>query len=274
MRRVHQHALVQQVQAQRFESPHFSTVQETLAEETPIGLVYNASPHAVMMASPADLEDFAVGFSLTEGIVEQAGQVRLVDTLSVEHGISVQMLIPQGMADALDARQRVITGRSGCGLCGTSTLAAAIRPVRQVSRAAQITTETLFDAFARLQRVQPANHETGAVHAAGALLSDQTLLVREDVGRHNAVDKVLGAAARQGAEVLALLVTSRASYEIIHKAAQVNCPIVAAISAPTALAVRLAIEANITLAGFTRAPRLNLYSWPERLRNSARVDAL
>lgn len=232
---------------------------ETLAEETAVALVYNGHPHAVMMATPADLDDFALGFSLTEAIVETPEELRVVDRLVTAHGISLQMHVPQARFDALVQRGRSLTGRTGCGLCGTDTLEAAIRPVRGVA-ACGIDPGDLAPYFAELQALQPLNARTGAVHAAAVLDSEGGLHVREDVGRHNAIDKAVGAALRAGAAPRALLVTSRASYEVVHKAAQVGIGLVAAISAPTALAVRLAQEACVVLVGFARGSRYTVYA--------------
>jgi formate dehydrogenase accessory protein FdhD len=232
---------------------------ETLAEETAIALVYNGHPHAVMMATPGDLDDFALGFSLTEAIVAAPDELRLVDRLVTAHGISLQMLIPQARFDALEQRGRSLTGRTGCGLCGTDRLEAAIRPVRVVSRC-DLDPARLAPYFAELQAQQPLNARTGAVHAAAVLDADGQLYVREDVGRHNAIDKAVGAARRAGAQPQALLVTSRASYEVVHKAAEAGIGLVAAISAPTALAVRIADEAGLVLVGFARGSRYTVYS--------------
>ena len=233
---------------------------ETLAEETPVALVYNGLSHVVMMVTPADLDDFAYGFSLTEGIVESASEIAIVDRLETAHGISLEMRIPQVRFDALDQHSRNLTGRTGCGLCGAATLAAAIRSVRRVTQATRIDPGALCDAFAELQTRQPLNGETGAVHAAAVIDVEGRLHVREDVGRHNALDKAVGGALRAGCEPRALLVTSRASYEIVHKAAQVGIGLGAAISAPTAFAVRVAEEAGVVLIGFARGRRLTVYA--------------
>lgn len=244
-------------------------VSETLAEETPIALVYNGRSHAVMMATPADLDDFAYGFTLSEGIVDDVSQIEIVDRLHTPQGVSLQMLIPRASADALDSRQRNLTGRTGCGLCGAGTLEAAIRPIRRVACERDISSDEIIAALAELTASQPLNDECGALHAAGFVMRSEALLVREDVGRHNAIDKLIGAAAIRGGKPRALLVTSRASYEVVHKAAQAQCPVVAAISAPTALAVRLASEAGITLLGFLRHNRMTIYTGS--LRDTARV---
>lgn len=232
---------------------------ESLAEETAIALVYNGRPHAVMMATPADLDDFALGFSLTEAIVGSPDEVRVVDRQVTSHGISLQMHIPQARFDALEQRGRSLTGRTGCGLCGTDSLEAAIRPVRRVSPGT-LDPGALVPFFAELQAQQPLNARTGAVHAAAVLDAEGVLHVREDVGRHNAIDKAVGAARRAGATPIALLVTSRASYEVVHKAAEVGIGLVAAISAPTAFAVQLAREAGVVLVGFARGSRYTVYA--------------
>lgn len=233
---------------------------EVLAQEVPIALVYNGHSHAVMMATPADLEDFGIGFSLTEDIVDSCDEVRIVDITKSEHGISLQMWLPQPRFDALAERGRNLTGRTGCGLCGSDSLAQAIRPVRRVAAVHGVDPAMLTAVFARLEAAQPLNAATGAVHAAAILCGDGSLVVREDVGRHNAIDKAVGSVLRSGRSPRALLVTSRASYEVVHKAAQAGIALVAAISAPTALAVQIADQAGVTLVGFVRGRRMTVYS--------------
>lgn len=245
--------------ALRIEDGAAQEAMESLAEETAVALLYNGLPHAVMMATPADLEDFAVGFSLSEGLVASAGDVRVVDCVHGEDGVSLQMHVSQADFDALAQRGRSLAGRTGCGLCGSDTLANAIRPVRRVPGRPAVG-ERLRAAFDELQANQPINARTGAVHAAAVRDADGRLHVREDVGRHNAIDKAIGAALRAGAVPCELFVTSRASYEVVHKAAAVGIGLVAAISAPTALAVRLAGEAGLTLVGFARGARFTIYS--------------
>ncbi len=237
--------------------------QEVLAAETAVALVYNGVSHAVMMATPADLEDFALGFSLTEGIVTHLSAVTIVDITETAHGVSVQMHIPQVDDDRLQERSRNLTGRTGCGLCGAGTLEAAIRPVAPVLTQGTLDPNEIFSGFATLAQRQPLNDLSGALHAAGVITADGRFFAREDIGRHNAIDKAIGAALRAGSAPQALLVTSRASYEVVHKAAQAGCRLVAAISAPTALAVTLAKEAGLTLVGFAREPRLTVYSSPK-----------
>jgi formate dehydrogenase accessory protein FdhD len=234
-------------------------IEETLAEETPVALLYNGEPHVVMMATPAQLDDFALGFSLSEGIVARAADVRLLDAAVRDTGVALHLGIPQAAGEALAQRQRHLTGRSGCGWCGAGSLDAAIAPVRRLEEVAPVAPARLLDGFARLEALQPWNRACGALHAAAALCGDE-LLVREDVGRHNALDKVIGALARASRRADALLVTSRASYELVHKTAQAGIGTLAAVSAPTALAVRLAREAGLQLYGFARGGRITRYA--------------
>lgn len=248
------------VAAQRLDGESAQQVNETLAAEVPVAMQYNARPHAVMMATPSNLEDFAYGFALTERIVTAVAELTLAATLWTEHGVALEMLIPQQRLLLLQNRERNLTGRTGCGLCGTATLAAAIRPVRKVDpNGPRADVAALRAGMLRLAAQQPLNAASGAVHAAALLTTDGGFTVREDVGRHNAIDKAVGAVMRAGQVPHTLLVTSRASYEVVHKAAEVGCRLVAAISAPTALALRLAQEAGVTLVGWTRPPRLTVY---------------
>jgi formate dehydrogenase accessory protein FdhD len=251
---------LQAVRAQRLDDGRLHEVNECLAAEVPVAMQYNSRPHAVMLATPSDLEDFAFGFALTERIVASVAEVTLVDQLWTGHGVALRMLIPAQRFLALQTRDRNLTGRTGCGLCGTATLEAAIRPVRRVDPdGPRADLQALREGMARLAALQPFNDASGAVHAAALLTADGGFTVREDVGRHNAIDKAAGAVLRAGGVPHTLLVTSRASYEVVHKAAEVGCRLVAAISAPTALALRLAQEAGVTLVGWARPPRLTVF---------------
>ncbi|HWW20183.1 MAG TPA: formate dehydrogenase accessory sulfurtransferase FdhD [Steroidobacteraceae bacterium] len=248
------------VTARRQEGEFSQAVSESVAAEVPVAMQYNARPYAVMMATPTDLADFAYGFALTERIIASVSELTLVDQLWTEHGVALEMLIPRQRFLMLSARERNLTGRTGCGLCGTATLEAAIRPVRHVDpQAPAADLQTLREGMRRLATLQPLNDASGAVHAAALLSGQDGFTVREDVGRHNAIDKAVGALMRAGLQPHTLLVTSRASYEVVHKAAEVGCRLVAAISAPTSLALQLAREAGITLVGWTRPPRLTIY---------------
>ena len=251
---------LQAMSARRLEGEATHEVSETLAAEVAVAMQYNARPHAVMMATPSNLDDFAFGFALTERIIASVSELTLADTIWTEHGVALEMLIPQQRFLLLQTRERNLTGRTGCGLCGTATLEAAIRPVRKVdAHGPRADVQALREGMRRLAALQPLNDASGAVHAAALLTTDGGFTVREDVGRHNAIDKAVGAVMRAGQVPHSLLVTSRASYEVVHKAAEVGCRLVAAISAPTALALRLAQEAGVTLVGWTRPPRLTVY---------------
>jgi FdhD protein len=245
--------------AVRLDGTIATPVRETLAEETPVALLFNGVPHVVMMATPSDLEDFAFGFSLTEGIVEGPQELRFIECLPRERGLALHLAIPGARFEALEARRRNLVGRSGCGLCGAEALDAAIRPVPRITPRTAVAPARLSRALLDLGSAQPMNRACGALHATAALIGDE-LLVREDVGRHNALDKVVGGLARRGAVAEALLVTSRASYELVHKCASVDIPVLVAVSAPTAHAVRLAEAAGMALYGFARESRLTRYT--------------
>ena len=243
-------------------------VRDAVAEEIPVAFVYNDRPHAVMMATPADLEDFALGFSLSEGIIDRAEQFAKVETIEALAGIELRIDIPPEKAAVLEDRVRELTGRTGCGLCGAQTLDAAVRHPPAVTGVPTIEAAALLAALAEMQRLQAINAATGAVHAAAwADLSGRIALLREDVGRHNALDKLIGAMQRANIDSRAgfLLVTSRASFELVMKAATVGIGFLAAISAPTALAIALAQETNLTLVGFARADGFGIYTHPHRL---------
>jgi FdhD protein len=246
---------------------------DRVIEEVPVAFLYNGTPFAVMMATPCDLADFALGFALSEGIVGDPREFELVDALRTEHGIALQALIPADRFEALHARRRNLTGRSGCGLCGAETLEEAIRPVRRVASDIVVRREAVTAALAQLAATQPLNARSGGVHAA-AFASGGSLTVREDVGRHNALDKLVGALGRDASAMAAmrdhcgrglLAITSRASYEIVHKAASAGIAVIAAVSAPTSLAVRLAEQANVTLIAFARGSGMNVYTHPRRV---------
>jgi FdhD protein len=229
-------------------------VIDAVAEEIPIAFVYNERPHAVMLATPSDLEDFALGFSLSEAIIADAGEFGGVEIAPALAGIELRITVPEARAAVLDQRVRQLTGRTGCGLCGAQTLDAAVRHPPPVGDPAVIERAALHRALGELQRGQTINSVTGATHAAAWAMSDgRVVLVREDVGRHNALDKLIGAMQSEKLDSTQgfLVVTSRASYEMVMKAATVGIGIIAAISAPTALAIALAQEANVTLIGFS-----------------------
>lgn len=241
--------------------------QDQLAEEIPLAVHANGEPLAVMMGSPCALEDFARGFALTELGVAGDGLLSVTVQTLLE-GIQVDIRT----REPLPVRtERWLPGRSGCGICGNRTLEDVVRHPDAVKQGSVIASSALAVALAELENRQPLNAATGAIHAAAWASVDGTLLlVREDVGRHNALDKLIGAMLCESIDVASgfALVTSRASYEMVAKAAMAGMPLLAAISAPTALAVDLALGCGLTLVGFLRDGRHVVYSHPERLTTS------
>jgi FdhD protein len=239
-----------------------------IAQEVPVAFVYSGRPHVVMMCSPADLEDLAYGFSLTEGIVSRASEIERVESSQHARGFELAITIPVEAAAKLAQRTRALAGRTGCGLCGVEAIDDAVRAVRVVQSPLTLSTDALWRAGESLDAHQPVNRETHAVHAAAWATPDGTVVVaREDVGRHNALDKVLGALARAGTDASTgfLVVTSRASFELVQKASAAGVAILAAVSRPTELAVKIADASGITLVGLLRGRTANVYSHPERI---------
>lgn len=257
-------ALVQ-VRALRVQAQSSAAHEDAVVVETPVALLCNGESFAVMMATPCDLEDFALGFAISEGVVVEPDEFRLVDVVRTEAGIALHAAIPQSRHDALQ-RRRTLAGRSGCGLCGIESLQDALRPVPRVAEPQSVSPAHIQAALEALSDQQPLNARSGGVHAAGFAYAGG-LLVREDVGRHNALDKTIGAMLREGLDPAQgfLVITSRASYEIVYKTAVAGIGVVVAISAPTDLAIRTAQAAGITLAAFARGDALNLYAYPERV---------
>ena len=244
------------------------TLEETVAEEVAVALVYNGISHAVMMAAPCDLEDFARGFSLTERIVERSSEIYDIEAEPVGRGIEVRLEIAAQRIAGLQERRRSLAGRTGCGLCGVDSLDAALRPVPAVSDPRPVARSSIERAMAGLPQHQKINRTNGATHAAGWASADGTLVaVREDVGRHNALDKLAGALVRSGPSGPGgfVVVTSRCSYEMVQKAAAIGASAIAAVSAPTSLAIETAEQAGIALAAFVRDERLTVYARAERI---------
>ncbi len=266
--------LYTQVRVQRWVDGKVEHTFDQVAEEQPVALTYHGIPHVVMLATPADLEDLAVGFTLSEALVDQPGEISSVELFNDQGALEVRMGIDTERFAALLRRQRNLTGRTGCGLCGAETIEQAIRHPAAVGQGVGITADELHAALTELHTRQPVNARTGSVHAAAWVLPGKGIqLVREDVGRHNALDKVIGALVRANVDVTAgcLLITSRASSEMVQKAATVGITLLAAVSAPTALAIRLADEANLTLIGFARPHQHVVYTHPQRLSDDKPV---
>ena len=242
--------------------------ERLLPEETAIALSYNRVSHAVMMGSPLDLEDFALGFSLTEGILEHPGQIEELEVVAAPGGIELRMWIAEGRMAALDRRRRRMAGPTGCGMCGLESLSDAVRPPSQVPRGVALPASAIAAAMAALSPAQALGHATRAVHAAGFWTPGEGLVaLREDVGRHNALDKLAGALTRGGVSASGgvVVLTSRVSIELVQKAAVMQAPLLVAVSAPTALAVRVAEAACITLVGVARGDGFEVFTHPWRV---------
>ncbi len=245
-------------------------VQDWVAEEVPVALEYNGISHAVMLATPLDLEDFALGFSLSEGILGAAHELYAVEAEQSALGFTVHMQVSGAAFARLKQRRRSMAGRTGCGLCGTESLTQVSReiPVLRGDGAVRFDREAIARAMSQLPSQQTLQEATGAVHAAAWCSAEgEVMWLREDVGRHNALDKLVGALAANEVDASAgfIAVTSRASFEIVQKAAMAGAPLLAAVSAPTSFAVTTAQRAGLTLVGFVRQQDLGVYSHPQRL---------
>lgn len=241
-----------------------SEFEDQVIAEIPIAMLYNGVSHAVMMATPSDLEDFSLGFSLSEAIVENVEQFSFIESVQSDLGLSLELKIPQARFDLLSERQRHLSAASACGLCGVESLQAAMRPAPPVNTHQRISVAAITLGIQALAERQPLNQQSGGVHAAG-FVHAEGILVREDVGRHNALDKLIGALAKQKLGDGFLVLSSRASYELVHKAAMAGIGIVVAISAPTSMAITLAETCGITLICFARGVQMNVYTHAERV---------
>ncbi|MEF3065090.1 formate dehydrogenase accessory protein [Pandoraea apista] len=247
----------------RFRRGAWQHASDELAEEVPVALEFNGISHVVMLATPADIEDFALGFALSEGILNDRRECYGIDVSATSLGLTAHLEVSSRAFAGLKERRRNLTGRTGCGLCGTESLDQVLRPLPSAGQALRVSHAALTAAYAGLAAHQPLNGVTGAVHgAAWCSPQGELLCVREDVGRHNALDKLIGALAREGRAFDSgfVLMTSRASVEIVQKAAQVGIPMVAAVSAATALAVRTAQAAGVALVGFVRGEQCVIYT--------------
>ncbi len=264
-----------EVAIQKWKENQLLKATDCLAEEVPIALVYNGVSHAVMLATPQDLEDFALGFSLTEGILQSKSELYDVEIETLENGIELQLNIATERFEKLKERRRSMVGRTGCGLCGAENLAQVMRIPQLAANiiAAPLQTihwQSVQNAYANIQPLQTLQQATGATHAcAWADAQGNIALIREDVGRHNALDKLIGALAKKPPNSAGfVLTTSRASYEMVQKVASVGINMLAAISAPTGLAVRMAETYGVTLLGFVRQNQHVIYAHAARIQYS------
>ncbi len=239
----------------------------TIAEETAIAFSYDGSSYAVMMATPTDLEDFAIGFSLTEGVVASPREIEALEIVEHETGIDLSMRLAEPRSGALKDRRQFLAGPVGCGLCGIESLDEAMRKVPAVTGVKTFSPRDIDAAIDALSAGQALNRETRAVHAAGFWSPAGDTIVREDVGRHNALDKLAGALARSGrtAQDGIVVLSSRLSVELVQKAAMIVAPVLVAISAPTALGIRTAEASGMTLVAVARGDGFEVFTHPGRI---------
>lgn len=236
-----------------------------LANEVPIALEFDGQPYAVMMLTPADLEDFAVGFALSERIIAKADEIARIDIRYGSRGVGMDVRLEKEHSARLAERRRSLAGQSGCGICGLTTIEEALPELKPLTGAPAVSEAALFRALAALPARQVLNRQTGATHAASFCRPDgEILVVREDVGRHNAFDKLIGHLARQAIDPASgfALLTSRCSYELVQKAVLARIPLLATISAPTELAVSMAKDANLTLIALARSDSALIFNNP------------
>ena len=249
-----------------------STGVRAVPEETALAISYNGGTYAVMMGTPDNLRDFAVGFSLSEGVVKSAAEIQSFEAVAFDDGIELRMWLASDTAEGISARRRQIAGPTGCGLCGIDSIAEAVKPAAIVGPGRAFAPQQIMAAMASLAPLQKINIETRAVHAAAFWTQARGILcLREDVGRHNALDKLAGAlaqAATDASEGIVLL-TSRVSVEMVQKTAAIGASLMVSVSAPTALAIRMAEAANITLVAIARADGFEIFTHPHRVADAA-----
>jgi FdhD protein len=249
-----------------------SSGERIVPEEAPVAVVYDGTTYAVMMATPEDLEDFAIGFSLTEGVVRCADDIKSIDLVRSRDGIELRMWLADSNSQRLSDRRRRLAGPTGCGLCGIESLAESIRPANIVSHGRKFTPGQIMEAVQSIQPLQKLNIETRAAHAAAFWQPSRGIVaLREDVGRHNALDKLAGALSRDGVpgDGGIVVLTSRVSVEMVQKTSVIGAPVVVSVSAPTALAVRMANDAGITLAAIARADGFEVFTRGDRISLAA-----
>jgi FdhD protein len=276
-----------EVSVKRWRNGNLTEASDKVAEETPIALIYNGVSHVVMLATPQDLEDFALGFSLSEGILQDKSELYDIEIVTQTDGIELRMEIATACFVRLKEKRRNLVGRTGCGLCGAESLAQALRlPTKQENiqvsmrekndalhgsihahSRALVAMMSIERALSNMQAQQLLQQATGATHACAWVGKDGEIeLVREDVGRHNAMDKLIGALEKSGQQEDGFVLTSsRASYEMVQKVAQAGLQILVAISAPTGLAIRLAEQYGVCLVGFLREQQCVIYTHADKI---------
>jgi FdhD protein len=256
--------------AERWQGASHEVIEQAIAAETPLALTYNGKSYVVMMGSPADLEDFALGFSLAEAIVKRVNEVGAIQITGHGRGLRIDVAIPERRARMLGARPRNLAGRAGCGLCGIAELDDALRPLPWLDGGPVVSSHALLAAVQSLPALQPLNREVRSVHAAAWFtVEGESILAREDVGRHNALDKLIGARARMAPDGDYVpgfaVITSRLSVEMVQKAATAGIALLVALSAPTTLAVETAEACGLTLVAGARTDGFQAYTHPQRI---------
>lgn len=257
------------VQRQIYRDGIFVASTRLVPEEVAVAISFGGTTHAVMMATPDDLQDFAIGFALTEGIIEKLGDIETITIVPVAGGFDAQIVLKEQSRAVLAARRRYMAGPVGCGLCGIESIEQALRPVQKITAAEVFfSPEDIIAAMAGLTSQQKLNQLTHAVHGAGFYVKDRgAIMVREDVGRHNALDKLAGALLRANNDPSQglIVVTSRLSVEMVQKAAIIGVSLLAAISAPTLLAIEMAEKAGLTLVALVRGDEFDIYTHARRV---------
>jgi FdhD protein len=269
------HEPVRKVDPRIWRDGRASDGMRQIPEETALALTYNGGTYAVMMGTPRDLRDFAIGFSISEGIVGSPDEIESLDIVELDDGIELRMWLAPEKARSVDRRRRQIAGPTGCGICGIESIAEAVRPAAVVPRGRSFSAAEIMKAMAAIPPLQEINIETRAVHAAAFWTpAHGVLALREDVGRHNALDKLSGALAQRpiAAGDGIVLLTSRVSVEMVQKAAAMGAPLISAVSAPTALAVRMADSAGITLVAIARGDGFEVFTHPQRIAMDAAIN--
>lgn len=268
---------VRSVARRAWHAGRFADGMRVIPEETAVAFVYNGTSHAVMMATPRDLDDFAVGFSLTEGVIGSPSEIDSIEIVGGSSGVELRIWLNSTRSAAFQARRRHLAGPTGCGLCGIESLDEAMRPPLAVDDDSCFTPDQIVAAIDAVPALQAINQATRAVHAAAFHHAGAIVALREDVGRHNALDKLVGAMARAGIDGRGgiAVVTSRVSVELVQKAAAIGVPVLVAVSAPTALAVRTAEAAGITLVAVARTDGFEIFTHRQRISEGsvANVDA-